>query len=167
MSLELFAQIGESAGILAVLITLLYLSVQLRQHSREIRDQTAWRITESLQDFAGMLVEPTTAELWCAGNDDFESLSRVDRERYIVLVALWHNILMALYRTKDTSAIPSEYWEQAVGTFAVYHSQYPGFRRALEFVTVPDDLMAEIRRHGARPALRPTSAQLTPDEGAS
>ena len=160
MTLDDLARLGESAGVIAVFVTLVYLAIQVRQNSRETRDQTAWRITESINHLAAMLVDPAVADDWCRGNDDFDSLSRVDRERHVVLVATWHNILLALYRTKDTSAVPAEYWEHNLDTFAIYYTQYPGFKQALGLVNVPDYLLAEIERQGHSTASRPTTGQI-------
>ena len=107
MTLEDLARIGEFAGVIAVLVTLLYLTIQVRQSNRETRDQTAWRITESLNHFTTSITsDGAMADIWCRGNEDFESLSRIERERYVVLIAQWANVLIALYRTKDTSAVP-------------------------------------------------------------
>jgi hypothetical protein len=145
MSLEDLARIGEFAGVIAVLVTLLYLSIQVRQSIRETRDQTAWRITESLNQFTVALTsDGETAEIWCRGNDNFDALDRVERERFVVLVAQWGNVLIALYRTRDTSSIPAEYWDHNLETFAIYYATYPGFRKAVEYVNVPDYLLREV-----------------------
>ena len=61
------------------------------------------------------------------------------------MLAIWTNILMALFRTKDTSAIPQEYWDQVLETFAMYMEK-PGFRKAVEsgFVNIPEYVLREI-----------------------
>ena len=121
MNLENLVIIGEFAGVIAILGSLLYLAVQVRQSNREARDQIAWRITESINHFtAAITSNADAADIWCSGNDDFESLSRVERERYVIMVAQWANVLTALYRTKDTSSIPAEYWDHNIDTFSIY-----------------------------------------------
>ena len=155
MTLEDLARIGEFAGVIAVLVTLLYLSVQVRQNNRETRDQTAWRITESLNQFTVALTsDGEAAEIWCRGNDDFDSLNRVERERFVVLVAQWTNVLIALYRTKGTSSIPAEYWDHNVETFSTYYATYPGFRRATGYVNVPDYVLREVEARAKTGAIR-------------
>ena len=83
----------------------------------------------------------------------------MDRERYVILVATFHNVLLALHRTKDTSAVPAEYWEHNVDTFAIYYAQYPGFKQAVGFVNVPEDLLAEIEHRARHTPARPTTGQ--------
>ena len=165
MTLDDFARLGESAGIIAVFVTLVYLAIQVRQNNRETRDQTAWRITESINHLAAVVADVDAADVWCRGNDDFDSLSRVDRERYVIMVAMWHNVLLALYRTKDTSAVPAEYWEHNLDTFAIYYAQYPGFKQAVGYVNVPDPLLSEIERRLSQVPSRPTTGQTKVEHG--
>ena len=160
MTLETLARIGEFAGAIAVVVTLAYLAIQVRQNNRETRAQTAWRITESINHFTATLTsDGEAADIWCRGNDDFESLSRVERERYVVLVAQWANVLIALYRTKDTSPIPAEYWDHNVGTFAIYYTQYSGFRQAVGYANLPEYVLEEIEQRASLPPSRPTIAK--------
>ncbi len=148
MNWEAVAAVAEVGGVLAILVTLVYLARQVRQGNKEAQDSTAWRITESIAELAKVIAtDADSAEIWCRGVDEFDSLSRVERERFASMLGMWTNILMALYRTKQTSAIPHEYWNQMRETTAMY-MEYPGFRKAVEsgYVNVPDYVLEEIRQ---------------------
>jgi len=132
MNWDAISAVAEVTGVIAILITLIYLARQIRQSNREARDATAWRITESIATLVQVLNgDSEIADIWCRGTDDFDSLSRVERERFVSMLAMWTNILMALYRTKDTSEIPCEYWNQVLDTFAMYMEK-PGLRKAVD-----------------------------------
>ncbi len=148
MNWEAVSAIAEVIGVVAILATLIYLSVQIRQSIQEARDATAWRITESIAELAKTIAtDSDSAEIWCRGVDEFDSLSRVERERFASMLGMWTNTLMALHRTKQTSSIPQEYWDQVRDTFAVY-MEHPGFRKAVEsgYVNIPDYVLDEIRQ---------------------
>jgi hypothetical protein len=147
MNWEAITAIAELLGVAAVLATLIYLARQVKQANQEARDATAWRITESIAQLVHELnSDSETAEIWCKGVDEFDSLSRVERERFVAMVAMWTNILMALHRTRKTSQIPGEYWDQVLESFAMY-MRYPGFRKAVDsgYVNIPDYVRAEIQ----------------------
>ncbi len=147
MNWEAISASAEVMGVLAILVTLIYLAVQVRQSIQEARDATAWRITESIAELAKTIAaDSDSAEIWCRGVDEFDSLSRVERERFASMLGMWTNILMALHRTKKTSSIPHEYWNQMRDTFAMY-MEYPGFRKAVEsgYVKIPEYVLEEIR----------------------
>ena len=148
MNWEAVSAITEVIGVVAILATLIYLSVQIRQSIQEARDATAWRITESIAELAKTIAtDSDSAEIWCRGVDEFDSLSRVERERFASMLGMWTNILMALYRTKQTSSIPQEYWDQVRDSFVMY-MEHPGFRKAVEsgYVNIPDYVLDEIRQ---------------------
>ena len=147
MNWEALSATAEIIGVVAVLVTLIYVARQIRQSNQEARDATAWRITESIAELAkAIATDAESADIWCRGVDEFDSLSRVERERFVSLLAMWGNILMALHRTKQTSALPQEYWDQVLDTFAMY-MQHPGFKKAVEsgYVNFPEYILDKIR----------------------
>ncbi|MBW2243925.1 MAG: hypothetical protein JRH01_18245 [Deltaproteobacteria bacterium] len=87
LSWEAMAAIGEIAGAGGVLITLGFLVSQLRQNTKALK-------AENFQNAAVMIHHPTTlmiqnaevADIHARGNENFESLDRVDQDRYHYLM---------------------------------------------------------------------------------
>ncbi len=81
--------IGELLGALGVIISLVYLSVQIRQntaqigeHSRELRIAALDAIASSFSRFRDPLIrDPELAALWLRGIEDYEGLDPVERVR--------------------------------------------------------------------------------------
>ena len=57
MTLEELGNLGEFLGAIGVIVTLIYLTVQLRQNTRAIRAQTVDDVTRSLRDFLLVLAQ--------------------------------------------------------------------------------------------------------------
>ena len=146
MNWEAIGAAAEIIGATAVVISLLYVAVQIRQSNRESQSSTAWAITNSLNNFAGRITANSDlASVWTRGLEDFNALDDMDQERFVVLIAEWYNVLMALYRTRDLSPLPESYWKQAKATFLMYMDK-PGFRDCVmtRRVNFEDDIYNDI-----------------------
>lgn len=146
MNWEAIGAIGEVGGAIAVVATLFYLSVQIRNSNRESQVNIAWTITDALNDFiARISASPEVASLWHRGCKDFDSLEDIEKEHFVVLIAAWANVLMGLHRTKDLSKVPGEYWDQVLSTFRMY-MELPGFRACVltKRVNFPEEIYLEI-----------------------
>lgn len=118
--------IGEVVGAIAVVITLLYLSVQLRQNSRVIEHSVHRGVFQDASDWVYKLVEdPQLAELYRAGMNG-EDLSSTDRLRFSMLLGQlfghWnHAYSIGAFHIVDNAQIPgvlarpggAAYWKRA------------------------------------------------------
>ena len=146
MNWDAVSAIAEILGSIAVVVTLIYVAIQIRQSNRESQSSTAWAITNSLNEFAGRITSDTElASVWNRGIADFNALDDTDQERFVILIAEWYNVLMALYRTRGLSPLPESYWKQAKATFLMYMDK-PGFRECVmtRRVNFEDDIYDEI-----------------------
>ena len=146
MNWDAVSAVAEIFGTFAVVVTLIYVAIQIRQSNRESQSSTAWAITNSLNEFAGRITANSElASVWNRGIADFQGLDATEQERFVVLIAEWYNVLMALYRTRDLSPLPDSYWKQAKATFLLYMDK-PGFREAVmtRRVNFEDDIYIEI-----------------------
>jgi len=94
MNWEAIGAVGETVGALAVLVTLVYLAMQIRQNTRAVQaaavdsaNSQVSKIREVI--FAGADV----ANMYRRGNEDPASLSEDDTIRYRLLM---HNIMLSL-----------------------------------------------------------------------
>jgi hypothetical protein len=111
MNWDAVGAVGEIVGALAVLITLIYLSVQIRQNTKVARSaalDSSITALSTIRDriFCGREI----AILYDLGCEDPESLDRADLTRFRLLLT---NILLAvmnLYENSKDSGISQSFW---------------------------------------------------------
>lgn len=105
MTIQDWGAIGEIIGAIAVVASLIYLAIQIRQNTRQIADsadatrlaafernvEASIRIRELLSR------DEALAELFLAGREDYEALSRVDRFRFDQLLRLLFSSMQVSY----------------------------------------------------------------------
>jgi hypothetical protein len=83
MNWEAVGAIGESLGAFAVLITLIYLAIQIRYVRGQVESNTLEHIVSSLNDFAGRIAESDDlADIVIRGNRSYSSLTDAEKYRY-------------------------------------------------------------------------------------
>ena len=87
MGLSELAQIGEFVGGIAVLVTLIYLAVQVRQNTETMK-RTSARQT-SLQTSNAVRAQVDYADLISTGFDDLQNLSVAERYRFDMVWGMW------------------------------------------------------------------------------
>ena len=88
MSIQDWGAIGEVIGAAAVVVTLLYLTVQLRQNTRSMQSASFHGAVRTLNDFnLGMAHDAELSRIWDCGAKDPESLSAEEWLRFSAHVA--------------------------------------------------------------------------------
>jgi len=87
MNLSTLAQLGEFFGGVAVLVTLIYLVVQIKQNTNELKRASARQT--SMQNSLALRAHVDHAELVATGCDELNNLSIGERYRFDVLWAMW------------------------------------------------------------------------------
>ena len=111
MDLAQLANLGEFIGGAAVLVTLIYLAVQVRSNGREQRMlsmREATREMASVNQSVGDSKEK--AELWLKGSRDFEELDAVERLRFSVANGHIFRTLEQIYYQEREGGIEPELW---------------------------------------------------------
>jgi hypothetical protein len=81
MSLQELGSVGEFIGGIAVLVTLIYLAVQLRQGNRLQSSEAIRTFMHEYNDTLAQMEDPTLAELYRLGSKNFEGLPRHGQHR--------------------------------------------------------------------------------------
>ena len=95
MEIIALGAVGELVGGLAVLVTLIYLALQVRQSNHIAQDSSSRVFNETVfalcTDVAG---DRALAETWSRGGDHFDELDAIDRQRLILFewraLDVWH-----------------------------------------------------------------------------
>ncbi len=82
MNWEAIGAVGEIIGAGVVVITLIYLSIQLRQNTAATQSSRLENQFRSINAWYGQMNDPDSARTWLAGLQDYRALSNVDRVRF-------------------------------------------------------------------------------------
>lgn len=118
MTLEEFSMIGQLAGVVAVIVTLLFVIKEIHQNTDQLRigASNEW-LNLQFQLSNGIVESREVAELWVKGESDngFESLDLVDQQRLIMFehraLSGWSN----LYQMRQRKLLPDAQWHELNG----------------------------------------------------
>lgn len=161
MSLNDLANIGQVIGAIAVVISLIYVAMQIRQNTAAVRSATAQAVHEH---FAGwynaFAADQTLAEIGVKGLKDYASLSETEKARFVsCFMAFLSYGQNAFLKWRQGLLAPSLWvgWEQVLMNLI----GSPGgkslwMERAYLFgeefrCYVQDDLMKRTPHHDAKP----------------
>lgn len=128
MTIQDLGSIGELIGALGVIVSLVYLGVQIRQNTRSVRSasfQEAIRDVLSITD--ALATDRELARVYWKGIADFESLAPDERRRFSAyLVGMFRRFENLVYQTRY-GALDAESW-LGVKTTAIVTLSRPGAR---------------------------------------
>ena len=119
MTLEDLGNIGEFVAAIGVIVSLLYVAVQLRQNTRQIAEgNRAMRLTEmqataqAFSHFREMVVpNPEVSELLQRGGEQPETLGPADLMRFSLMMQELFFSCQALYQRCEEGLMPRRSWE--------------------------------------------------------
>ena len=86
MSLNDLANIGQVIGAIAVVISLIYVALQIRQNTHAVRSATAQTVHEHFANWYHLVAaDAELAKIAANGLRDYESLSETEKVRFIAL----------------------------------------------------------------------------------
>ena len=107
MSLEQLANIGEFVSGIAVLVSLIYLAIQIRQNTKSVRAQSELEMNQRFADWHGRANDnPDLSRIWDAAADNHEDMSEEDVRKYRWFIAelfLIYEGCFQLYQKRDIS----------------------------------------------------------------
>ena len=135
--LEALGNLGDFIGGLAVVVTLAYLAVQVRQNTHQLARTIEINKAASYQNLTSLIVEANArlatnreiAELRLRGQRELASLDEVDRSRFLASASSMFRIMENLYQQNAAGLLPHEEyasWQYRLRTYL----SHPGFREA-------------------------------------
>ena len=123
MDWEAVGSIGEIIGAVGVIITLLYVAVQVRHNTATAAAATYDSLMNSFTAVNGLVIaDPAVAELFQRGTEDPTSLTEVEAIQYAFLMRSWANQWLKIWRLRESGVISEKVWrpiaEEAAGAFA-------------------------------------------------
>ena len=122
MDLEALGNLGDFIGGIAVLLTLVYLAVQVRNNSQLVRQNSdllrarTFRESQTAHSEATSLLANNRelADIYHRGTNDPTSLTPVERERFAWFYAMFLANFQASYYQMERGLLDPELWESEI-----------------------------------------------------
>lgn len=130
MNWEAVGAVGEIVGAVAVVMSLVYLALQIRVQNREARAASVHQVMHEYSTTISALLQPEMADIWVSAIEDFDNLTPSQRVRVVVYLTagvrsfedayyqwregrleddVWRALLTPLLDVKSTDAF-SRFW---------------------------------------------------------
>lgn len=124
VSLNDLGNLGSFFGGIAVVVSLIYLAVQVRRNTLSIQASTIQSATQAATEIMEIMArEPDLLRLVYAGTHDYEALSDFDRYRFATVMGLMLYRFENLVEQTQRGLLPPDSWEgprnRLKGTFAL------------------------------------------------
>ena len=112
MTLEDLGNVGEFLGGIGVVVSLLYLAVQIRQNTRSLR-RSAYEsvVSSSARLSADFANDEGLAELWAKGAREYSTLSRPEQLRFASYSYSVFRSYENLFYQYEQGAVEAELWQ--------------------------------------------------------
>lgn len=125
MNWEAIGAAAELAGAVAVVITLIYLSIQLRQNSALQKLTLATASRESTNQVTGLLASDREAlRVFWAGVDCRDQLNDLDRQHFDAIISLYFEALLQSYQQGYEDGLKRADWMLSQPGIAQFWAQY-------------------------------------------
>jgi len=111
VSLQDWGAVGELVGGVAVIVTLIYLALQIRQYALGMNSATFHSSMQGFNQINTLLVnQPALAAMYDRGMQDPASLTEEEGIQFIWLMRCYVNIFENLFQQFVRGACPEAYW---------------------------------------------------------
>jgi hypothetical protein len=112
VTIEDLGNIGELLGAIGVIVSLIYVALQIRQNTKSVRAAT---FQEAMRDIAAVADlaahDPELARIWFSGVRDLESLEWAERHRFgAYMLAFFRRVENVVYQTEQ-GILDRQSWE--------------------------------------------------------
>ncbi|MGQ0533574.1 MAG: hypothetical protein ACT4OF_12925 [Caulobacteraceae bacterium] len=111
MSLEQWSYLGEIIGAIAVVASLIFVGVQLRQNTKAVRAQTSQAHAVGYQQIiAGISDNGEFARIWRIGLSDYENLNPDERARFLAFTSMLFRFYESSQVQMLRGMLDAEHW---------------------------------------------------------
>lgn len=111
MTLEDLGNVGEFIGAVGVVISFVFLAIQIRHNTNAIRYAAEKDLAQNTADFLAPIVESAeVAQIYRVGLRDWDALDANDRMRFSMHLFLAFYFFQNLYSRYRQHQIETEYW---------------------------------------------------------
>ena len=125
MNWEVASTIAEIVGAFAVVVSLIYLAIQIRAQNGEARIAAMHDISVGYRDALANLADEQTAVLFDKALQDYDSLTQVESIRLIAVVGRMYRVWEEAFIQHQTGRLEERTWQSMFRQFSGYHSLLP------------------------------------------
>lgn len=128
MDLTLISTIAQVASAVAVMVSLVYLAMQIRQNTQAVRNSTHHALTVTRLEYIALVVQnPDLSRILRVGSQDLNALTEDERQRFHLLMYYLFSAGENFYYQHRQGVLDAEQWERWCTTLQQYFTQ-PGIR---------------------------------------
>ena len=117
MNWEAVGATGELIGSVAVLATLVYLAIQIRQNTRSLKAASHHAITDSFNAINAKIIDdPATARIWRVGHDGMSGLNPDEQTQYSFMMLSYMRIFETLFYQRGLGTMEEQLFATEEGT---------------------------------------------------
>lgn len=132
MDLAIISTIAQVASALGVILSLVYLAVQVRQNTRAVRNSTHHTLTLTRLDYIAMVVQnPELSRILRLGEQDLMNLTEEEQHRFDLIMYYLFSAGENFYYQHQQGALDAEQWARWCDTLRQYFTR-PGIRAWFE-----------------------------------
>jgi hypothetical protein len=144
---EAVAAVGEILGAIAVLVTLVYLAVQIKQNTSAVATATYESVMTGFNDINIIVAsQPIVASLLARGTQNPSSLSAEEAVQFNFLLRCYTNQWWKLFKLYERGSLPTSEWSVFAREAAQFFEQ-PGCKPFRVENKLFADLYAELDKH--------------------
>ncbi len=112
MNWDALGAIGEIVGAIAVVATLAYLAVQIRQNNKLSQTTAVQTVSQQNLNFLGILAtNPDLGEVWFKGAEDYDKLDAHAKQGFYFVAQMLLRLFEEQHQLRTQGALPDEMWE--------------------------------------------------------
>ncbi len=128
MNIMELGALGEFVGAIAVVGTLIYLSIQIRSNTKEVKSENVHRVTDSFNQLNILLAsDERLSVLWHKGMANYDDLSDAEKARWEFVQLTAFRIYDSLYYQIQRGTGDDQLWHAELDTLRWVFAS-PGFR---------------------------------------
>ncbi len=120
MNWEAIGAIGETIGAFAVVLSLLYLAIQIRSQNRESRIASVHELNEAFRNAITSFQNPNLADVFVRAKDNFEALPETERLQFISMVQGIMRVWEDAFHQHQQKRLNDVQWQAMVVQFSSY-----------------------------------------------
>ena len=111
-TLEQAYYIGELVGVLVIVISLIFVALQIHQNTRTMRHEVRNKMRERFLNLQLILAQQEDlADVYQRGRDTFESMSELEQKRFYMICAYELNVMSEAFSSFQEGMLTSSYWD--------------------------------------------------------
>jgi len=114
MNWEAIGAIGETVGAIAVVVSLFYLSIQIRRQNHESKAASVHDICEGYRSITAEMMQPSLAKVWLKSLNGYDNMDDAEKVQFISFCLVCFKLFEEAYYQLKAGRLDNYIWEGMV-----------------------------------------------------